>query len=88
MKVLIADLGVDGSGMMFGKVVSKIVGSGFPIDLEPKLTDSVPEPIKSHVDGLGSSLFYCRVHNAMNAFVIGLDGSCRLLMTKVKQYLA
>jgi hypothetical protein len=35
------DLVVDGSGMTFSELVSKIVGTGFPIHLELKLTDSV-----------------------------------------------
>jgi hypothetical protein len=53
MEIFLTDLFGDGCGMMLGEVVGEIVCTGFQIHVELQLTDSIPEPIKTHVDGLG-----------------------------------
>jgi hypothetical protein len=84
MKTLMADLFVEFGGMMLGEVIGEIVGSGFPIYLELQLTYAIPEPIKTHVDGLGSALLDGRMHDAMGTRVVSFDGRGRLLVAEIK----
>ena len=43
--------------MMFGEVVSLVQYASAPIDMELSLLDAVANPVKAHVDGLGTFLF-------------------------------
>ena len=67
---------------MLAQVVSLVGGARAPVDSELALLDAVLEPVEAHVDGLGTTLFDCAVHDALCAFVVGLDGSGRLRMAK------
>ena len=46
------------SRVMFGEVVTEVRCTGLPVDEELALFGPVFDPIKSHVDCLGSFLFY------------------------------
>ena len=45
-------------GVMFAKIVGVILVAWAPIDRELALGDVVSDPVESHVNCLGSSLFY------------------------------
>ena len=49
---------------MFGEVVGEIVGTFCPINFKLALINSILNPIESHVDGLGASLFDLLVSEA------------------------
>ena len=68
---------------MLAQVVSLVGGARAPVDSELALLDAVLEPVEAHVDGLGTTLFDCAVHDALCAFVVGLDGSGGLGMAKL-----
>ena len=65
---------------MFGEVICEIFGAFSPVDEKMPLFDAITDPIKSHVHGLGASLFDGVVANAGGACVVSLDGSGRLWM--------
>jgi len=44
------------------------------------LADMIMNPVKPHVDCLGSLLFYVIVDDALSDFVVCLNGCCRLGM--------
>jgi len=44
--------------MVFGEVISTIGAAQLPENVELALVDPVPDPIKAHVNGLGSFLLY------------------------------
>jgi len=46
-------------GVVFAEVVSFVLFAEAPVDKEVSLLDSVSDPVKSHVNCLGWSLFYC-----------------------------
>ncbi len=73
---------------MLAQVVSLVGGARAPVDAELALLDSVLEPVEAHVNGLGTTLFDCAVHNAFCAFVVGLDGSDGLWMAEFNEGLA
>jgi hypothetical protein len=49
-----------------------------PVDNKLLLLDAIADPIESHVNGLGATLFNSVVDNASGTGVVGLDGSGRL----------
>ena len=59
---------------MLAQVVSLVGGARAPVDAELVLLDAVLEPVEAHVDGFRTALFDCAVHDALSAFVVGLDG--------------
>ena len=67
--------------MVLGEVVSQVVGSFLPEDLELVLGYSISDPVESHVDGFGALLFDCAVGYALGALVVGYDDCGRLLVT-------
>ena len=68
--------------MVLGNVVSDVVRSRAPIDDELALADAVADPVKTHVNGLGSLLFDLTVGKADGSLVINLDGGWRLEVTQ------
>jgi hypothetical protein len=44
-------------GVVFGVVITLVVGARAPVDEKLSLIDSITNPIKSHVHGAGSALF-------------------------------
>ena len=64
--------------MMFGEIISIIVDSFVPVDLELLLSLPIPEPIISHVPGLGSFLVDIIINEACCCGVVSFDRSGRL----------
>ena len=63
---------------MFSGVVTKVNGTGSPVDVELALVNAVEEPIEPHVDGFGTVLFYSRVHDSVCSTVVCIEGCGRL----------
>ena len=74
--------------VMLAQVVSLVGGARAPVDTELALLDAVLEPVEAHVNGFRTALFDCAVHDALSAFVVGLDGSGRLGVAKFNEGLA
>jgi hypothetical protein len=70
-----------GCGMVIGKVVGEIVFTGTPMNYKLALLDSVADPVKSHVNGFGATLFDCLIGDASGACIVGLDGCGSLRMS-------
>ena len=64
--------------VMFGVVVTHVVGAGAPINVKLALFYSVLYPVESHVDGFGADLFAGFVGNGDCCGVVYLDWCCRL----------
>ena len=52
------------------------------MDVELLLVDAVSKPVEAHVDGFGSILSDCRVHDAVGSAVVCSDWSWRLRMAQ------
>ena len=63
---------VMGGGMVFGKVISKIIHARSPVDQELALAGPVLDPIKAHVDCLGSFLFESFIGKVLDSGVVNL----------------
>ena len=63
-KVVSPDMSVVLTVEVFGEVVGEIVGTFRPINIKLALVNSILNPIESHVDGLGESLFDLLVSEA------------------------
>ena len=66
---------------MLCKVICQISVTGPPVHFELFLSDSVLDPVKSHVHGLGAVLFDLLVGESCQSSVVNLDWSRRLGMT-------
>jgi hypothetical protein len=64
--------------VMFGVIVSNILGARGPIDMELVLLDSVLNPIKPHIHCVGSDLSYVVVGNPAGGGIVNLYGGGRL----------
>jgi len=69
-------LAVVGSGMVFCEVIPFVVFARFPINSELSLPNSVADPEKAHVDGLGSFLFYCVIDDSLCTSIVCFYGCC------------
>ena len=66
-------------GVMFGEVVGFIVVfAPAPIDVKLALLHTVLDPIETHVNGFGASLFDSIIGNSFSACIVCLNGSGRL----------
>ena len=74
--------------MMLGEIVGEVVTSSSPVNDELPLFDSVLDPIKSHVDRLGSALLDGLVYDAGRTSVIGLNRSGSLWVAEFFEYSA
>ena len=63
------------SRKMFCLVVCTIFFTASPMDVEWALTFAIFEPVKLHVDGLGTGLFDGVVCDAGSSTVVDLNGS-------------
>ena len=72
-------------GMMLGEVISLVVASRLPIDVKLALPDAIADPVKPHVDCLGTLLFDGVIGNAGSGTVVGLDGCGWLWVAKLFQ---
>ncbi len=57
-------------GVVLGKGSSEVVSSSSPVDNELTLVDPVSDPIKSHVNGLGTSLLDGVIGNASSTGIL------------------
>ncbi len=62
-------------GKRLGEEVSEIVGSLLPCNDKVTLVNAVAQPVKSHVDGLGSLGLYRVVGHAHGTFIVAKDES-------------
>ena len=67
---------------MFGVVISQICDAWGPKDTELALFSSIFEPIETHVDCSGSTLFDSAVEDAIRSAVVGAECSGGLGMAK------
>jgi hypothetical protein len=58
--------------MMFGEIVSEIVGAAVPMDNEVALGNPIPNPVEAHVNGFVATLLDSTICNARSTGVIGL----------------
>ena len=70
---------------MLGVVVSEVLYAGFPVDVELVLVYTVTDPVESHIDGFGPSLFDGVVDDAGGAGVVDLDWCGRLRPSHFKK---
>ena len=63
---------------VLGELVSVVLCTGFPVDIEVSLEYAITNPILSHVNSFTSLLFYEIIRDASGAFVICLE-RCRWL---------
>ena len=66
--------------MMFGPIVSSVVGSWTPVVAELALGVTVLQPVELHVHCFGASWLNVVGDNAMGCAVVSLDGCGRLLV--------
>jgi len=66
-------VGVHGEG--FGEEICQVVRTFAIHDLEVALTNAVPNPVETHVNGLGSAEFDGVVCNAGGTFVVAKENS-------------
>ena len=59
-----------GGWVVFGRVISNIRFALFPFYLELSLSDSVSNPIVSHVHGFATALFNCVIGYASSSAVV------------------
>ena len=66
--------------VVLGVVVSEIIRSGLPENLELVLADAISHPVEAHIHGFGSFLFDCVIDDAVGTRVVGLNGCGRLIV--------
>ena len=67
---------------MFGKIISPVQNSSFPVDVELALADTVANPVEVHIDGFGSFLFDRVIGDAKGGTVVSYNWSGRLGIAK------
>ena len=67
-----------GGGMVLGEVISTFRLAFATKNLELPLANTIADPIKVHVDGFGSHLFYSVRCSASSAIVVSRHGRCWL----------
>lgn len=73
MEILIPHFLVMSVGMMLGEIIGTVGFARFPENMELALADSVPYPIKAHVNSFGTLLFDSVISNASGSGVISLE---------------
>jgi hypothetical protein len=71
--------------MMFGEVVRMIVGASFPVDDELALSYAIADPVETHVDGFGLSLFDSVIGYSLGGAVVSLNGGGRLWVAQFSE---
>ena len=72
----------------FGEEVGEVVNAFAPSDHELFLTNSVTDPVKSHVNTLRAFRFYSVQCNAFCAFIIAEDNGGWLWISEGLKYIA
>ena len=68
--------------MVLCVVISEVILSSFPMDVEMSLAYSIPDPIEPHVNSFRSLLLDSVIDDAFCTRVVSLNWSWGLLMTK------
>jgi hypothetical protein len=55
------------------------------VDDKVALCHSIPDPVKSHVNGFGAALFDGAISNACGTGIIGLNGGRRLRVAEIME---
>ena len=87
-KVVVAHESMMARRMMFGEVIREVGRAFLPIDMKLALGDSVLDPIKSHVDCLGSTLLDGFVGESFSEGIVRLYRGCRLGMSHFNEGVA
>ena len=74
--------------MVFCKIIGKITYAQLPTDRKVPLFYPVPDPVESHVDCFGSSLFHTIVCNAFRIYIVCDNESGWLGIAEVHKSLA
>ena len=74
-----------GCRVMFGEVVGLVEAAFLPIDVKLSLANAVADPIKAHVNCLGSLLFDGVIGNACGSAIVHLDGHWGLQMVQFNE---
>ena len=69
-------------GVMFGKIICKIISPTSPVHYKLILFDPIAEPVESQVDGFGASLFDSLINNTSSTCNVGLNRSRGLWVSK------
>ncbi len=69
-------------GMVLGEIIGMISVARPPKAVKLSLADAISDPIKAHVDGLGSFLFDHVIGNTTSHAVVSLERGGRLQMAK------
>ena len=75
-------------GVMFGMIIYQILGSRSSVNDKLALLGPILDPIKTHVNSLGSFLFYGAIGESDSKSVVDLHGSGRLGMPHFLKILA
>ena len=67
---------------MLCKVIPPVVFTSFPVDVKLPLFHSVSDPIKSHINCFGSSLFDLVIDYTFSAGIVSLNWGGRLWMSE------
>ena len=68
--------------VVFAEVVSMVLGTRLPKDVEVPLFDAIAHPVETHVHGFGPPLADGIVQDAFGACIVHLDGGCGLGMAE------
>ena len=69
---------VVGGRVVLGEVVTFVVLARLPKNVKLALSDTIMDPVKAHVNGLGPFLFHCVIYDSFSTGIVSLDGSGRL----------
>ena len=76
------------SRVMFGRVVTQVMVTRFPLDVKLFLFIVVGEPVEMHVNGFGLTLFHGTMGDSTGSDIISGEGGWGLRMVKVKAAVA
>ena len=71
--------------MMLGEVGGQVVSATVPENMKSTTRNMVANPVKMHVHSLGVMLMNCVIDDADGTKIVGLNGSQRLRITKLKE---
>lgn len=74
-----------GRRVMLGEVVGFVESAFLPVYMELALANAIANPVESHVDGFGATLFDSVIGDADGGAIVGLDESGRLRMAHLGQ---
>ena len=67
---------------MFGKIISMIISTFVPEDVDLVFAFAVTQPMETNVPGFGTALFHVDMDKGIGCCVVGFERSRRLGMTQ------